>query len=44
MSAEDARRAVVLLAHHTGWSLAEILNLEDIEFMAWLEALPKEHL
>ena len=43
MSAADARRAVVLLAHHTGWSLAEILALEDVEFMAWLEALPKEY-
>ena len=42
MSAKDVRRAVVLLASYTGWSLSELLELEDIELMAWLEALPKE--
>ena len=41
MSAKDVRRAVMLLAGHTGWSLAELLELEDIELIAWLDVLPE---
>jgi hypothetical protein len=33
-------RAVLVLAHHTGWSLAEINDLPTDEFVEWVTKLP----
>jgi hypothetical protein len=40
MSVEDARLGVLSLAKWTGWSLAEISELEIGEFIEWLKAIP----
>jgi hypothetical protein len=34
-------RAVLLLAHYTGWSRAEILDLDTNEFAEWVLTIPK---
>lgn len=35
-------RSVLLLAYYTGWSRAELLNLEVDELIDWLEHIPKQ--
>lgn len=40
MSVEDTRLGVLSLAKWTGWSLAEISELEIGEFIEWLKAIP----
>ena len=42
MSEEVVRKNALFLAHFTGWSLKEILDMEDIDFIRWVELLPKE--
>jgi len=39
MNAASARRGCLVLASHTGWGLADLMDLEDAELTAWLEAL-----
>jgi hypothetical protein len=33
---------VIELASFTGWSLAEILDMEEDDFYAWRRALPRK--
>jgi hypothetical protein len=40
MSVEDTRLGVLTLAKWTGWSLAEISEIEIGEFLEWLKAIP----
>jgi len=40
-SIEDMRAAVITLASVTGWSMQEILDMDEDDFMAWLKAMPK---
>lgn len=40
-SIEDMRAAVITLASVTGWSMQEILDMDEEDFMAWLKALPQ---
>jgi hypothetical protein len=40
LSPRDARRALIVLASHTGWTLTELLELDGHELMAWLDVLP----
>jgi hypothetical protein len=35
------RKAVLVLANYTGWSLSELLDLSLEELMEWVTALPK---
>lgn len=35
-------RSMLVLAHYTGWSRAELLDLDTDELIEWMHLLPKK--
>lgn len=43
LTAESTRNYVLALANFTGWSLAEIEQMDIDDLAEWLKLLPKNH-